>query len=304
MIDVRKLSMLEALARLGTLSAVADEFRLTAPGVSMQLGAFERELGLTLTERQGRRLALTPAGRLLASHGRDLLDRLSLAEREVEGLHRGTIGTYRLAAFPTAARTFVADTWKRLIQDGSGVSLELTTPEPEEALTALSAGRIDLAVIHSYSNVPRHLPHGVEAEPIATEPVWLAIRSDDPAAAPIVELSLLHRHPWIAAPPGVTCHEMTERACGLAGYRPRIAAQSMDFASQLALVAAGAGAALIPELAADLIPDGVQLSRPATPIHRHIQAARRTSLHAEPGLDRITHTLRETAGQRLQTPTR
>ena len=48
--------MLSALERLGTIAAVADELHLTAPGVSMQLSTLERQLGVALTERQGRRL--------------------------------------------------------------------------------------------------------------------------------------------------------------------------------------------------------------------------------------------------------
>src|SRR5512147_2277093 len=107
MIDLRKLRMLEALGRLGTIAAVADEMHLTPSGISMQLAALERELALTLTERRGRRLALTPAGLTLAAHGRDVIARLSLAETDVEALRRGAAGTYRLAAFPSAARTFV-----------------------------------------------------------------------------------------------------------------------------------------------------------------------------------------------------
>ena len=70
MLDVRKLRMLSALERLGTIAAVAEELHLTAPGVSMQLSGLERQLGVPLTERQGRGLALTPAGRVLAAHGR------------------------------------------------------------------------------------------------------------------------------------------------------------------------------------------------------------------------------------------
>ncbi len=110
--------MLAALERLGTVAAVAEELHLTAPGISMQLNAFERELGVPLTERQGRRLALTPAGRLLAAHGRDMLDRLSLAELEIDTLQRGAGGRYRVAAFPSAARTIVADAWAALLTDG------------------------------------------------------------------------------------------------------------------------------------------------------------------------------------------
>ncbi|WP_019135369.1 LysR family transcriptional regulator [Cellulomonas massiliensis] len=300
MIDVRKLRMLAALDRLGTVAAVADELRLTAPGISMQLRALERELGIALTERRGRRLALTPAGTLLAAHGRDVLDRVSLAEREVDALRRGAAGTYRVAAFPSAARTIVADAWSRLTAEGGGIELTLTTPEPEEALMALVEGGTDLAVVHSYSNVSRALPEGVEASDVATEPVWVAIRADDPVAGDTVDLASLERHPWVAASRHLTCYEMTERACGLAGFRPRVVAESTDFAGQLELVAAGVGVALVPDLTTATVPDGVRLARPATPLHRRTRAARRSTMRTDPGLDRVVGLLVEAAVRRIR----
>lgn len=300
MLDVRKLGMLAALDRLGTIAAVADELHLTAPGISMQLSALERELGIALTERQGRRLALTPAGRLMAAHGRDVLDRLSLAELEVDALRRGTTGTYRLAAFPSAARTFVADVWARLRLEGAGIELGLSTPEPEDALAALVDGTADLAVVHSYSNVARELPDGVVAESLATEPVWLAVRDDDPASAHEIDLTDLHAYPWVAPPRELTCFEMVERACGLAGFQPRVVAESADFAAQLALVATGAGVALVPALTVVAVPPGIRLAQPRTPLARHLSVARRTARHRDPGLDHLTRLLRESALDRVR----
>jgi len=101
--------MLAEVERLGTIAAAAQALHLTAPGVSMQLAALEREVGLALTERRGRRVALTPAGQLLARHGRDIVDQVEVAAMEVAALREGTAGTYRVAAFPTAARSFVVD---------------------------------------------------------------------------------------------------------------------------------------------------------------------------------------------------
>lgn len=302
MLDIRKLRMLEALDRLGTVAAVAEELRLTAPGISMQLGGLERELGVPVTERRGRRLALTPAGRLLVTHTREVLDRLSLAEHEIDALRRGSTGTYRVAAFPSAAGTFVADAWRGLIDDGSGIELRLTTPEPEDAISALTAGHVDLAVVHSYSNVPRSLPHGIEAEPLASEVVWVAIRADDPAAADTIDLSSLAEHDWITPDDDVTCYEMIDRACGLAGFRPRAVARSMDFAAQLELVAAGVGVALMPQLTIAHVPDGVRLARTTSMLRRHLHAARRTSLRGDAGLDRIVEALAAAAEHRTGLP--
>lgn len=302
MIDVRKLRMLSALQRLGTIAAVADELRLSAPGVSMQLAALEKDLGVQLTERRGRRIALTPAGAVLAAHGHDILDRISLAELELDALRAGTAGHYTVTAFPSAARTFVADACRRVVGDGgSALELRVTTSEPEAGLDALTSGAVDLAVVHSYSNVPRTLPRGVGSRTIGREPVWLATRRGDRAtsARPSGRLEDYADHSWIAPTADVTCFDMVERACGLAGFRPRIVAESMDFTVQLELVAAGLGVALVPDLTIGHVPDGVELIRPASPIERTILLAARTTGFTDPGIQGLTGIIEEAASNTL-----
>ncbi len=296
MIDVRKLRMLAAFQRLGTIAAVADELHLSAPGVSMQLAALERELGLQLTQRQGRRVVLTAAGDVLAAHGHDIVDRISLAELELDALRAGTVGHYTVTAFPSAARTFIADTCRRIIgDDGSALELRVTTSEPEAALDALSCGAADLAVIHSYSNVPRDIPRGLETRTIGTEPVWLATRNPEPSTS----LEDYADHAWIAATDDVTCFDMVERACGLAGFRPRIVAESLDFSVQLELVAAGVGVALVPDLTVETLPKGVELLGLATPIERSIFLTVRAPRFADPGIQNLAEIIEGSAATRL-----
>lgn len=289
-----------ALDQHGTIAAASADLHLTASGISMQLRALEREVGVPLTERQGRRLALTPAGRLLVEHGRAVAERLSLAELEVESLRRGAAGRYPVAAYPSFARTVLADAWRSLLDDGAGIELLLTTPEPEDALAALTAGEVDLALVHAYSNVPRRLPDGVDSAPVVTEPVWVAVRDDDPAGAPVIDLADLAGRPWVAPPRELTCFEMVDRACGLSGFRPRVVASSADFAAQLSLVAAGVGVALVPDLATGDVPDRVRLARPAVPVDRRTLAATRASMRADPGLGRLVGALRTAAGRRVR----
>lgn len=180
------------------------------------------------------------------------------------------------------------------------VEMVVTTPEPESALASVLAGESDLAVVHSYSNIPRTLPDGVESEPLLTEPIWVAVRPDDPVAALEIDLADLADHPWITPQQDLTCFEMTDRACGLAGFRPRVVAQTMDFAAQLQFVAAGAGVALVPDTTGASVPPGVRLARPSHPLERHSTAVRRSSLHGDKGLDKIGETFRSKAEKRVR----
>ena len=248
MLDVRKLRMLSALERLGTIAAVAEELHLTAPGISMQLSALERELGVSLTERHGRRLALTPAGRVLAAHGRDILDRLALAEMEVDAI-RGGQGR----EIPSGGLSFRRpDTRLRRVEGHPGRRGRRRAhphhPGAGDSACTAGRGRNRLGTGAQLLKRSARAAQRGGGGTVATEPIWLAIRSDDPHAGEEVDLADLARHPWITPERHLTCFEMTDRACGLAGFRPAIVAETMDFAAQFELVRAGAGVALVPQL--------------------------------------------------------
>src|SRR5262245_50081668 len=291
--------MLSELQRLGTITAVANKLHLTAPAVSMQLAAPEREVGLTLTERQGRRVALTPAGEVLAHHGHDIADLVSIAEMEVQTLRQGESGTYRIAAFPTAARSYVSDTWREM-RDGAhpGPALRLTELEPDAAIEALVRGDVDLAVTHTYSNVPELPSQGLFATALATEEVVLATAASSmpiTTRAGAARLADQAHSDWVLPHAEQACAEMVRRACGAAGFQPAIVAEATDFSVQLQLVAAGIGVALVPRLAARGLPKGLQLLPVHPAVERHHFALARRSARSDAGIRRIVELLEHNA---------
>jgi DNA-binding transcriptional LysR family regulator len=68
MLDLRKLVLLRELHARGTVAAVAEALAYTPSAVSQQLAQLQREAGVPLTERVGRRLRLTDAGLRLVEH--------------------------------------------------------------------------------------------------------------------------------------------------------------------------------------------------------------------------------------------
>lgn len=67
----------DAVARHLGFRAAADDLRVTQSAVSHQIADLERRLGVTLFDRGGRRVALTPAGALYHPYVRDALERLA-----------------------------------------------------------------------------------------------------------------------------------------------------------------------------------------------------------------------------------
>src|SRR5271170_2713159 len=85
-LDIRRLRVLHAVSVHGSVTGAAAALGYSAPAVSQQLAALEREVGMRLTERVGRGIELTPAAAILVGHTAVLLARLDAAESDLAAL--------------------------------------------------------------------------------------------------------------------------------------------------------------------------------------------------------------------------
>ena len=271
MLDVRRLRVLHTVSAYGSVTAAAAAFGYSAPAVSQQLAALEREVGMRLTERAGRGLELTPAALILVGHTDALLAQLGEAEADLAALRDQVAGRVALAAFPSAAASFVSAAWAALAGSAPQVRLDLTEMEPEESLPAVLRGETDVAVAHEYDLLPRPLDPLFERRELLSDPVLVAVPAGHQLATDdTVPLSSLAGQPFLAPREGTSCAEMIQRACARAGFVPRVVARATDFAVLLNLVAAGAGVTLVPALAARQLPPRVRLVSPAEPVTRQV----------------------------------
>ena len=283
MLDVRRLRVLHAVSAYGSVTAAAAALGYSAPAVSQQLAALEREVGMTLTERAGRGVELTPAAHILVGHTDALLARLDAAEADLAALRDQIAGRVALAAFPSAAASLVPAAWAALADSAPQVRLDLTEMEPEESLPAVLRNETDVAVAHEYDLLPRPLDPLFERRDLLDDPVVLAIPADYPADGP-VPLATLAGQPFLAPRQGTSCAEMIQRACARAGFVPRVVARASDFQVLLSLVAAGAGVTLVPGLAARWLPPRVRLVPPAEPVTRRVFAVSRRGGDRKPAV--------------------
>jgi DNA-binding transcriptional LysR family regulator len=309
MLDVRRLRVLHAVSAYGSVTAAASALGYSAPAVSQQLAALEREVGLPLTERAGRGITLTPAATLLVAHTDALLTQLDSAEADLAALRDQVAGGVALAAFPSAAATIVASAWAALAGSAPQVQLDLEEMEPEESLPAVLRGAADVAVAHEYDLVPRPLDPLFERRELLTDPVLLAVPDGFagagghpvPAGTP-VPLASLGDTPFLAPRANTSCAEMIQRACARAGFVPRVVARATERDVQLSLVAAGAGVTLVPRLAARSLPPGVRLLAPAEPVTRQIFTVSRRGGDRKPVVRVVLDALSDAARPLAQYP--
>ncbi|MER6926131.1 LysR family transcriptional regulator, partial [Streptomyces spiralis] len=100
MFEVRRLRLLRELAAHGTVAAAAEACALTPSAVSQQLALLEREARTQLFVRDGRRLLLTEAAKVLVAHTEIILAQLERARADVSALDHRVQGTVRQAAIP------------------------------------------------------------------------------------------------------------------------------------------------------------------------------------------------------------
>src|SRR5262245_30504115 len=154
MLDVRRLRFLRELAARGTIAATADALGYTAPAVSQQLAALEREAGVELLERNGRRRRLTPAGEELVARTEGILRELEAAEAALERTTTHVAGVLRCAAFASAHRTLLPAAIARLATEHPDLRVTTRDLEPEDSLPALKLGELDLALAQEYGFAP------------------------------------------------------------------------------------------------------------------------------------------------------
>jgi DNA-binding transcriptional LysR family regulator len=288
MIDVRRLRLLFELSHRGTITAVADALAYTPSAVSQQLAALEREAGVPLLER--RRVALTPAGAVLARHAESVFAVLEEASAALAATRDSLTGRLRIGAFPSVAHTILPPALVSLGRDHPGLELMVTELDPVAVPDSLRAGTLDVALTFVYDYVPAEPDPALDSEPLLEEPVYLATATG-PGGPPETAIEDWRAAPWIAGSPGTLCHALVIRACQARGFTPRIRHHADDFATVLALVAAGQGVSLIPQLGVRETPAGVILT-PVTARRRSSIAFRKGTV-AHPAIAAFAAAIRE-----------
>jgi DNA-binding transcriptional LysR family regulator len=289
MLDMRRLRLLRELSHRGTIAAVAEALAFSPSAVSQQLAVLEREAGVPLLERTGRRVRLTPAGRNLAQHAEALLERLELAAAELVDARRGLAGPLRIGTFPTAARAILPAALTELARRHPALEPMVSEIDPAAIADALRAGELDVALLHDYDFVPQPAEPGLEVADLCSESMYLATASPPDASSDQL-IAQYSEVDWITASPGTACHQMTIRACQAAGFTPRERHRVDEFSTVMALVAAGHGVALVPHLGTLDTPPGAVLT--PVPIRRRTKVAYRSGAARHPAVTAMAEALR------------
>ena len=296
--DVRQLVILRELGDRGSVTAVAEALLVTPSAVSQQLAALQRAVPVALTRRRGRTLVLTEAGRALASAATDVATALARAEVAVDAYLEDPNRTVRVSAFSSAAAAFFPPLLRAATDGGPPVACA-EHDVAQDRFPALCADH-DVVLAHRLAHSPPW-PSTVSAVHLLHEPLDVALPVDHPLARRAgVTAAEVARLPWVGVHAGFPLLAPLEAIAATGGHPTTIVHRVNDLAVAATLVAAGAGAALMPRHTAPERSDVVLRPLEDLDLAREVDALVRPERAVRRAVTRVLQTLVRAAERRVQ----
>lgn len=282
LVDLRALV---AVADGKSFLRAAELLNLSQPALSRRIQKLEASIGTRLLERTTRSVRLTPAGqeilpllkRLLEEMDGSLLGMIALGERQA--------GRLTVASIPSATVRFLPEVLERFALEYRNVRVRILDLSATECAEAVRTGEAELGI-----TLPVTADNDVIFEPLADDPYGLVCRQDDPLAA-------LANPAWpdLIGQRLVTVHlgsgNRTALEAGLAraGIELRWFYEVTRLTSAIALVQAGLGPSVLPQLACEGPEARDLVWRPlkGAQINRTIGVLRRSGATLSPAANRL-----------------
>ncbi len=258
-LELRHLVALDAVASAGTFGRAAERLGYTQSAVSQQIAALERVVGAPVFDRPGgpRPVELTPLGRLLVDHARDVLERVEAIGTDIERFRAGAIGRIDIGTFQSVSTAVLPSLLGQLRTEHPDVEARLLESDDHDLLIGrICEGQLDVAfTIHE-------VPPEIETVELFVDP-FVVVALPEEAAGDVMPIGRLRDAPLIGEQAGA-CQAQLERGLRSAGVDPTYVFRTNDNSAVVAMVRAGMGMAVVPLLAVD--PDDTRVAvRPLDP---------------------------------------
>jgi len=169
--ELHQLRAFLAVAREGSISAAARQVLRTQPAVTMALQKLQRELGVRLLERSGRRVRLTRVGKVMAERTAPLVHGLDAAAREARSVDlAASAGSVRVVSDPDGLTWVLPQAARIFLRGRSDLQVEVRTGEGPDAVAMVGEGNADLALSRLLA-----VPPGFEVATVLRTPRTLVV---------------------------------------------------------------------------------------------------------------------------------
>jgi LysR family transcriptional regulator, hydrogen peroxide-inducible genes activator len=245
--QIHQLRYFCAIARTGNFTRAAQHEHIAQPSLSQQIRKLEDELGTRLFDRLGRSVRLTQIGEAFLPRAEAILRQVGAAKLEIQEMAGTEQGKLVIGAIPTIAPYFLPSRLATFAQQFPRVQVSIVEEITSELLNRIQAGIVDLALLA----LPVPASHCLAHE-LFRERLYVVVPQDHRLASlQHVHLKQIENDPFLLLKEGHCFRENTLSACGRARLQPNVVFESGQFTTILAMVAAGTGVSVVPEMAVE-----------------------------------------------------
>jgi LysR family transcriptional regulator, benzoate and cis,cis-muconate-responsive activator of ben and cat genes len=242
-LEIKQLRYFIAVAEELNFTRAAHRIGIAQPPLSQQILSLEHQLRAQLFVRSKRKVELTPAGEVLLSHARRVINAANDAVDAVRAASNGGTGRVRLGAMYSVINSFVPAILRECARAEPNLQIdvrELTVAQQQQGLNDSS---IDLAVVRGKVD-GAHLTQ----EFLFEEPFIAAIPDELVPGDGAVQPDWLARQRFVsmARSSNIDYTELLRRFGGPLGGDLQIVQEASDMPTLLSLVVAGIGCAIVP----------------------------------------------------------
>jgi DNA-binding transcriptional LysR family regulator len=180
MIELRHLRHLVAIVETGGIRPAARVVHVSPSSVQRSVKALEDRFGVTLFERRGRSLRLTPHGARALEEARSVLaafDGLGARIEDLDGLETGSL---RVGVGVPVTQRLLPRLGKRLLRDLPSVELSTRISDVTRLLPDLLGGKLDVVIA---AEAPLLLQRDLEVVPVYRDEATWFVREGHPLLA-------------------------------------------------------------------------------------------------------------------------
>jgi DNA-binding transcriptional LysR family regulator len=234
--DLSDLQVFRSVVQAGGVLRAAEVLHRAQSSVTARIQELERKLGVKLFVREGRRLQLSPSGRILLGYADRLLDLASEAASAVR-TDRPT-GVLRLGAMESTAAARLPEPLDRFHQRYPEVALELYSADPRDLIKQLLNAELDAVLVAGPLSDPR-----LEMQDIYEEELVIVAEARH---APIASPKDLIKRTMMTFHPGCPHRQRLEEWFARGHVMPERVVEAGSYHLILGCVAVGMGVALLP----------------------------------------------------------
>jgi LysR family cyn operon transcriptional activator len=274
-VELHQLRYLRAVVRAGGVTRAAEVEHVAQPSISKQIRLLERELGVPLFHRVGRRVVPTEAGLRLADCAGRVFEELAATTAAIAGPGAAAGASIRMCATETAADHLLPRALTELRERRPGLRVSVEMLGTDDAVTRLVDDDVDLAVV-----VLPLADSRLEIHSLIEEDVLLAVAPGHAwATRRTVPISEALGDPGLLlSMPGHGLRAQVDAAAQSLGIALPAAIEMRSQQALLAMVSAGGGMAFAPRMSLEGRDDVVALELDP-PMRRQLGWARRRGRH-------------------------